>query len=41
MLNRMGARISGLGSPTITVDGVDVRDLDRQDLWARLGVVPS
>jgi UDP-N-acetylglucosamine 1-carboxyvinyltransferase len=23
MLNRMGARISGLGSPTITVDGVD------------------
>ncbi len=23
MLNRMGARISGLGSPTITIDGVD------------------
>ena len=23
MLNRMGARISGLGSPTIVVDGVD------------------
>jgi ATP-binding cassette, subfamily B, multidrug efflux pump len=26
---------------TITVDGVDVRELDRQDLWARLGVVPQ
>ncbi len=26
---------------SVRVDGVDVRDLDRADLWARLGVVPQ
>ncbi len=26
---------------TVLVDGVDVRDMDRADLWARLGVVPQ
>jgi ATP-binding cassette subfamily B protein len=26
---------------SILVDGIDVRELDRQDLWARLGVVPQ
>jgi ATP-binding cassette subfamily B protein len=25
----------------VLVDGVDVRELDRQDLWARLGVIPQ
>ena len=25
----------------ILVDGIDVRELDRQDLWARLGVIPQ
>jgi ATP-binding cassette subfamily B multidrug efflux pump len=25
----------------VLVDGIDVRDLDRQDLWARLGIVPQ
>ena len=28
-------------SGSVLVDGVDVRELDRQDLWARLGVVPQ
>lgn len=26
---------------TVLVDGVDVRKLDRQDLWARIGLVPQ
>jgi ATP-binding cassette subfamily B protein len=26
---------------SILVDGIDVRELDRQDLWARLGVIPQ
>jgi ATP-binding cassette subfamily B multidrug efflux pump len=26
---------------SILVDGIDVRELDRQDLWGRLGVVPQ
>jgi len=26
---------------TVLVDGVDVRELDRADLWARLGIVPQ
>ncbi|MEO8273741.1 MAG: ABC transporter ATP-binding protein [Chloroflexota bacterium] len=26
---------------TVLVDGIDVRELDRQDLWARLGVIPQ
>ena len=26
---------------TVLVDGVDVRDLDRQDLWRRIGMVPQ
>lgn len=25
----------------VLVDGIDVRELDRQDLWARLGVIPQ
>jgi ATP-binding cassette subfamily B protein len=28
-------------SGAVLVDGVDVRELDRDDLWARLGVVPQ
>ena len=28
-------------SGSVLIDGVDVRELDRQDLWARLGVVPQ
>jgi ATP-binding cassette, subfamily B, multidrug efflux pump len=28
-------------SGSVMVDGIDVRELDRQDLWARLGVVPQ
>ena len=26
---------------TVLVDGVDVRDMDRQDLWKRIGMVPQ
>jgi len=26
---------------TVEIDGVDVRDMDRQDLWRRIGVVPQ
>jgi ATP-binding cassette subfamily B multidrug efflux pump len=26
---------------TVLIDGVDVRDLDRQDLWRRIGMVPQ
>jgi ATP-binding cassette subfamily B multidrug efflux pump len=26
---------------TVLVDGVDVRDMDRQDLWSRIGFVPQ
>lgn len=26
---------------TVLVDGVDVRDMDRQDLWQRIGMVPQ
>ena len=26
---------------TVLLDGIDVRELDRQDLWARLGIVPQ
>ncbi|MHB8893393.1 MAG: ABC transporter ATP-binding protein, partial [Candidatus Limnocylindrales bacterium] len=26
---------------TVLVDGVDVRDMDRQDLWRRIGMVPQ
>src|SRR5207237_465986 len=26
---------------TVLVDGVDVREMDRSDLWARIGVVPQ
>jgi ATP-binding cassette subfamily B protein len=26
---------------TVLVDGVDVRDLDRQDLWRRIGMIPQ
>jgi ATP-binding cassette subfamily B multidrug efflux pump len=26
---------------SVLVDGVDVRDVDREDLWARIGVVPQ
>jgi ATP-binding cassette subfamily B protein len=26
---------------TVLVDGVDVRDMDREDLWARIGVIPQ
>ena len=25
----------------VLIDGIDVRDLDRQDLWARLGIIPQ
>jgi ATP-binding cassette subfamily B multidrug efflux pump len=25
----------------VLIDGVDVKDLDRQDLWARIGIVPQ
>ena len=25
----------------VLVDGVDVRDMDRQDLWSRIGIVPQ
>jgi ATP-binding cassette subfamily B protein len=28
-------------SGSVLVDGVDVRELDRQDLWARLGIIPQ
>jgi ATP-binding cassette subfamily B protein len=28
-------------SGAVLVDGIDVRELDRQDLWARLGVIPQ
>ena len=26
---------------TLLIDGVDVRDMDRQDLWSRIGIVPQ
>ena len=26
---------------TLLIDGVDVREMDRQDLWARIGLVPQ
>ncbi len=26
---------------TVLVDGVDVRDMDRQDLWSRIGMIPQ
>jgi ATP-binding cassette subfamily B protein len=26
---------------TLLIDGVDVKDMDRQDLWARIGLVPQ
>ncbi len=26
---------------TLLIDGVDVRDMDRQDLWSRIGLVPQ
>ncbi len=26
---------------TVLVDGVDVRDIDRQDLWSRIGMIPQ
>jgi len=28
-------------SGAVVIDGVDVKDMDRQDLWSRIGVVPQ
>ncbi|HLX33609.1 MAG TPA: ABC transporter ATP-binding protein [Candidatus Limnocylindrales bacterium] len=34
-------RFYDVTSGSVLVDGVDVRELDRADLWARLGVIPQ
>jgi ATP-binding cassette subfamily B protein len=34
-------RLYDVTGGAVLVDGVDVRDLDRQDLWRRIGVVPQ
>jgi len=34
-------RLYDVTSGSITVDGVDIRDLDRDDLWHRIGFIPQ
>jgi ATP-binding cassette subfamily B protein len=34
-------RLYDVTSGSVLVDGVDVRDVDRQELWSRIGVVPQ
>jgi ATP-binding cassette, subfamily B, multidrug efflux pump len=34
-------RLYDVTSGSITIDGVDIRDLDRADLWKRIGFVPQ
>jgi ATP-binding cassette subfamily B protein len=37
----MVARLFDATAGTVTVDGVDVRELDPEDLWSRIGLVPQ
>jgi ATP-binding cassette subfamily B protein len=34
-------RLYDATSGTVTVDGIDVRDMDRADLWKRIGMIPQ
>jgi ATP-binding cassette subfamily B multidrug efflux pump len=34
-------RLYDASTGTVLVDGVDVREMDRQDLWSRIGVIPQ